>query len=158
MRAQFDAGEMALLAGLPDQIRELVTLDQGLVRDRLFPHAYLDPGEAEAEEEWQRLMHADLLKGKLDALDVFESTLRGAGVGARGAGNPGPVSVELDEEEVAAWLGALNDLRLALGVLLNVTEDLDLGRLDPEDPGAAGLHLYGFLTWVQGEMIDAVNP
>ncbi|MBI2168109.1 MAG: DUF2017 family protein [Actinobacteria bacterium] len=147
-----DPGEAAVLAGLPDQVRELIEMGEGQVHDRLFPRAYLDPTEDEAEREWQALSHADLLEGRLEALEVFRRTLAGAG------GDPrDPARMTLGEDEAAAWLGALNDLRLALGVLLEVTEDLDIAKVRPDDPRAPGLHLYGFLTWIQGELIDALS-
>ena len=41
------------------------------VRDRLFPHAYLDPTEEHAEEEWQRLVN----EGRM--LGLTEDELRG---------------------------------------------------------------------------------
>lgn len=148
-----EKAEAALLTGLPAQIRELIEGGEGQVHDRLFPPAYLDPTEEEAEQEWQRLSHEELVRGKLEALDALVSTLARAVEGRRGK-----VRMELDADETIAWLGALNDLRLALGVMLEVTEDLDIAALDPADPRAPGLHLYGFLTWVQGELIDALNP
>lgn len=148
-----ERGEAALLAGLPGQIRELVEVGEGRVHDRLFPPAYLDPTEEDAEAEWQRLMHQELLRGKIEALDVLAALLREAAGSATEL-----VTLELDAEETTAWLGAMNDLRLALGVMLEVTEDLDLSRVDPSDPRAPGLHLYGFLTWIQGDLIEALDP
>ena len=146
-------GEAALLAGLPRQILELVESGEGRVHDRLFPPAYLDPTEEDAEAEWQRLMHQDLVRAKVDALEGLAVSLEDAS-----ASTDERVVLELDAEETAAWLGALNDLRLALGVMLEVTEDLDVSRIDPADPRAPGLHLYGFLTWIQGDLIEALNP
>lgn len=147
-----DHGEAALLAELPEQIRELIEAKEGRVRDRLFPPAYLDPTEEEAEREWQGLMHEDLLRGKLEALEALSASLDRSE--ARGEDS---VVVQLDPDEAAAWLGALNDLRLALGVMLEVTEDMDLSAISPSDPHAPGLHLYGFLTWVQGDLIEALD-
>lgn len=148
-----DPGEAALLSGLPDQIRGLLETGEGQVHDRLFPPAYLDPTEEEAEREWQRLMHDDLLRGKLAAVEAFSATF------ASGReGRAGRVVLHLEPDDTAAWLGTLNDLRLALGVMLEVTEDLDLAAVDPADPRAPGLHLYGFLTWVQGDLVEALNP
>lgn len=152
VEAIFEQGEMALLRSLPEQGRELLQLDGGDVSGRLFPRAYLDPTEEPAEREWQRLMHADLLRGKLEALGALEASLdRGEVV--RG----GRVRVELESEETHAWLSALNDLRLAMGVMLEVGEDLDIAAVDPADPRAPGLHLYGWLTWVQGDLVETVS-
>ncbi|MBV8949992.1 MAG: DUF2017 family protein, partial [Actinobacteria bacterium] len=59
--------------------------------------------------------------------------------------------------ETEAWLGALNDARLALGVALGVTEDLDFEAL-ANDPAAAGYAMYGWLTSLQGALVDALLP
>ena len=147
--------EADLLTGLPADLRRLLAdPDPGETRSgvhrRLFPRAYLDPTEEEAEAEWQRLMHEDLLAQKLQTLDVLEAALTRAERGR-------DVTVELDAEESAAWLGALNDLRLALGTILEVTEELDLSTVAPDDPRASGYHVYGWLTWLQGELIEALG-
>ena len=38
--------------------------------ERLFPRAYLDPTEEDAETEWQAVVHDDLVREKLAALDA----------------------------------------------------------------------------------------
>lgn len=152
VEAIFEEGEVALLRSLPEQGRELLQLDGGDVSHRLFPRAYLDHAEEPAEEEWQRLMHADLLQGKLEALAAVEASLA-RGEPVRG----GRVRVELESDETHAWLSALNDLRLAMGVMLEITDDLDIAGVDPSDPRAPGLHLYGWLTWVQGDLVEVVS-
>jgi hypothetical protein len=148
----FEPEEAALLTGLPDELRGLVDGGAGPVHDRLFPRAYLDPTEEDAESEWQRLMHAELLAGKLAALDVVVATLAGAAPDRRGRPR---CRVSADEAE--AWLGVLNDARLALGVMLDVTEDLDPTELDPSDERLPGLSVYGWLTWFQGTLIEALE-
>lgn len=152
VRVRLESGEAALLQSLEGQLRALIAQDEGRVRDRLFPRAYLDPTEDTAEEEWQRLTHADLLKSKLRAAEVFAESLERADT----AGST--TEVVLEPEEVEAWLGALNDLRLALGVLLDVTPETDPASVPPDDPRAQGLHLYGWLTWLLGSLVDAVDP
>ncbi len=152
VRVRLEAGEAALLQSLEGQLRALIAQDEGGVRDRLFPRAYLDPTEDTAEEEWQRLTHADLLKSKLRAAEVFAESLERADT----AGST--TEVVLEPDEVEAWLGALNDLRLALGVLLDVTPETDPSSVPPEDRRAPGLHLYGWLTWLLGSLVDAVDP
>ena len=59
----------------------------------------------------------------------------------------------LDEAELAAWLTALNDLRLVLGTRLDVGEEL--GRVDPGDPRAPALSLYAYLSWLQEQAVEA---
>lgn len=64
--------------------------------------------------------------------------------------------VRLTDEQAHAWLAALNDLRLALGVLLDVTEDMP-DELPPDDPRAPHMGVYHWLTWVQESLIQAVS-
>ena len=48
------------------------------VRRRLFPLAYLDPTEEDAEGEWQRMVHPELVRSKLEALSLLAGTLQRA--------------------------------------------------------------------------------
>jgi hypothetical protein len=120
------------------------------VLDRLFPQAYLDAEDAERDAEFQRLVRNDLLKEKLANLDVVAGTLERGTVSLR------RWSVEITEEEAGAWLGALNDLRLALGVRLGITEDFD-GDIDPSDPRAPALHVLSYLGWLEENLVEALS-
>lgn len=64
--------------------------------------------------------------------------------------------VRLSDEQAHAWLAALNDVRLALGTVLEVTEDMP-DELPPDDPRAPHLGVYHWLTWVQESLIQAVS-
>ncbi len=64
--------------------------------------------------------------------------------------------VRLSDEQAQAWLSALNDVRLALGTVLEVTEDMP-DELPPDDPRAPHLGVYHWLTWVQESLIDALS-
>jgi hypothetical protein len=120
------------------------------IRERLFPRAYLDPTEEESEVDWQRIVHPELVRSKLEALSLLSATLDRAR--AKGGG----VEVVLSPEEVEAWLGALNDARLALGVALDITEDRAEQIVAPDDPAAPGLAVYTWLTGLQGELVDVL--
>jgi hypothetical protein len=63
--------------------------------------------------------------------------------------------VKLTMEQAESWLSALNDVRLALGTALDVTEDMP-DDLPPEDPRAPHLGVYQWLTWMQESLIHAV--
>jgi hypothetical protein len=65
--------------------------------------------------------------------------------------------VRLDDDQANAWLAALNDVRLALGTALDVTEDMP-DTLPPDDPREPHLSVYHWLTWVQESLIQAVSP
>ncbi len=45
-------------------------------------------------------------------------------------------------------------MRLALGVVLEVTEDEPV--IDPSDPRAQGFELYQWLTWLQGSLVEVL--
>lgn len=64
--------------------------------------------------------------------------------------------VRLTEEQAQTWLTALNDVRLALGTVLEVTEDMP-DELAPSDPRAPHLAVYHWLTWVQESLIQALG-
>ena len=135
------AEERDLLRTLPAQLRQLLVEggDDPALR-RLFPPAYL--GEPEREAEYRQLMGDELLASRQAALDVMEAT----------------VDAEvLEEEQLLGWLNALNELRLVLGTRLDVTEDMYDQEVDPDDPRAPGLALYGYLSWLQEEVVVALS-
>lgn len=105
---------------------------------RLFPPAYAE--DEEDEREYRRLVHDELVSGRLEALRTLAATLDRR---------------ELTEEELDAWLRALNDLRLLLGTRLDVTEETFTRPLDPRDPDAPELAVYGYLSWLQEQAVEA---
>jgi hypothetical protein len=145
--------EVALLRRLPADLEALVRGGDpdDPVLQRLFPRAYLDPTEEEAESEFQRLVHSDLVAERLAALALLDAALQRA-VPARGSW----VECELTEDDEAAWLGVLNDARLALGTRLGVTEEMDHRHLDLDDPDAPAFALYDWLTVLQGQLVEAL--
>jgi Domain of unknown function (DUF2017) len=151
VRVRLGHDEVAVLRGLPDQLRTVLGEGEGEpVNQRLFPPAYLDVADIEHDTEFHRLMHDDLVKEKLTNLDLVTDTL------ARGSTSVRRWTVELTEEEAAAWLGVLNDLRLALGVRLDITEDFD-GDVDDTDPRAPALRLLSYLGWLEEQLLDALR-
>jgi hypothetical protein len=151
VRVRLGHDEVAVLRGLPDQLRSVLAEDEDEpVNQRLFPPAYLDVADIEHDSEYQRLMHDDLVSEKLANLDLVTDTL------ARGTASVRRWTVELTEEEAAAWLGVLNDLRLALGVRLDITEDYD-GEVDDADPRAPAFRLLSYLGWLEEQLLDALQ-
>jgi hypothetical protein len=132
--------EQGLLVGLTGDLRALLaeTTDDPSVR-RLFPTAYHD--EPERDREYQVLARDELLQRRLEALDLVAA--------AAGA-------TELDLAGLSAWMRAVNDLRLVLGTNLDVSED-DPPRTPSDDPDAAAREVYGYLTGLLAEIVDALE-
>lgn len=137
-RLRLPAEERELLRSLPAQLREVLRTGDPSLR-RLFPPAYTD--DSEADDEFRRLMRDELLDGKLKALRVVEET-----AGAD----------QLTGEQLEAWLGALESLRLFLGTQLDVSEATYEQELDPGDPAAPALALYGYLSGLQEQAVEAL--
>ena len=143
-RLRLPTEERELLRSLPVQLAEVLRADGRRPRDpglrRLFPPAYTD--DADADDEFRRLMRGELLEGKLAALEVVEQTA---------------AADHLTGEQLEAWLGALESLRLFLGTQLDVTDATYEQELEPDDPDAPALALYGYLSWLQEQAVDALS-
>jgi hypothetical protein len=151
VRVRLAHDEVAVLRGLPDQLRTVLAEGEDEpVNQRLFPPAYLDVEDVERDAEYHRLMHDDLVKEKLANLDLVTGSLE------RGSTSVRRWTVELTDEEATAWLGVLNDLRLALGVRLDITEDFD-GDVDDADPRAPALRLLSYLGWLEEQLLHALQ-
>jgi hypothetical protein len=68
---------------------------------------------------------------------------------------PGGGLVKLSLEQAEAWLSTLNDVRLALGTTLGVSEDMP-DELPDDDPRAPHLGVYHWLTWMQESLVAAL--
>jgi hypothetical protein len=141
IRVDIPAHEQEVLRHVLPQLRELLTVGSGDDRTRrLFPTAYAE--DAEADAEYQRFMRDELITSRLAALDAIEATLD-----AR----------ELTEEQAVAWLQSINSVRLVLGSVLEVTEELDIDALEDDHPEIQGYALYGYLSMLLDELVGALN-
>jgi hypothetical protein len=68
--------------------------------------------------------------------------------------NGGKIKLTLEQAE--AWLSAINDVRLALGTALDVTEDMP-EELPADDPRAPHLGVYQWLTWMQESLVHTLS-
>ena len=136
--------ERDLLASLPGQLEGLLDgIGDGLSAPppalrRLFPVAYARDEVAEAA--YAALVRQELLEHRREALAVLAQTASAS---------------HLDDEEAAAWLGALNDLRLVLGTTLEVSEEPV--EIQPEDARYADWVCYSYLSFIQGELVEALE-
>ena len=138
-QVRLEPEEREVLRSLPGQLRELLHEGDDDALRRLNPPAYTD--EPELEEEYQRLMGDDLRRRRLEALDTMEAT-----VGAD----------RLGEDELTAWMRSINDMRLVLGTRLAVSEDTAM-EVDPLDPRAPAVALYGYLSWLEEQVVEALS-
>ena len=131
--------ERALLRDLVPQLRALLDndLSEPSLR-RLFPTAY--PEDPERDQEYRQLVGDELLERRRAALDTLLATVD---------------ATKLSEEELTAWMGSVNDLRLVLGTRLDVSEDMD-PALDLDDPDAPLLALYGYLGFLLESIVEAL--
>lgn len=129
---------------------------------RLFPDAYGGPGAEQdeaaraASAEFRRYTENELrarkradglaLVRKLDEVDP---------------GADGGAVVTLGPEESRRWLGALNDLRLALGTRLEIRDEDDgreLFALPDSDPRKPMVMAYLWLGGLQESLVEALAP
>lgn len=112
---------------------------------RLLPNAYADPVDA---SEFRRYTESDLRGKKRAHAMLMRSQL-----------------MELEDEELLinsgqalAWLGAMNDIRLALGVRLEIDETSHqrLELLSHDDPMHAVFAVYSWLGWLQESLVLAL--
>jgi hypothetical protein len=141
------AGERELLREIGPQLREVLVRQversapgEDPAVDRLFPVAY--PDDEDRQTEYRLLVQDELLSSHLAALAVLEETAD---------------AERLEEEQLLAWMRALNDVRLVLGTRLEITEDRDERPQDPRDPRMGAFAVYDYLTYLQGEIIEALS-
>lgn len=165
--AQFGESEKEVLLNLCEQIIELLAerIDHGQedplaamvgitshdsppedeVLHRLLPNAYADQVDA---SEFRRYTESTLRQKKQAHAISMRIHLKSADDGM----------VDLDHDSANAWLGALNDIRLALGVRLKVEKNSqeELELLSPDDPLRGVYAVYTWLGWLQGTLLTAL--
>ena len=112
---------------------------------RLLPNAYADQVDA---SEFRRYTESTLRQKKQAHAMAMRMHLKSAVHGI----------VEVDHDGANAWLGALNDVRLALGVRLKVEENTheELELLAPDDPMRGVYAVYRLLSWLQESIFSAL--
>ncbi|GAA2338038.1 DUF2017 domain-containing protein [Streptomyces kunmingensis] len=132
---------------------------------RLLPDAYGGPAAdsgADADElrayssEFRRFTENDLRAGKReDALAVVRS------LDSLSPGGGGGAVLKLAPDESVRWMRALNDLRLAIGTRLDITDEEDtdlLYRLPDEDPRKPMVMAYLWLGGLQETLVETLMP
>ncbi len=140
VRVNLEVHERLLLGELLDELESLLDDPDDPELRRLFPPAYSDRVD---DEQYRSLVHDQLVSGRSKALATVRETLAGE---------------MLDLEQADQWLRALNDMRLVLGTRWDVTEQLDYGTLDLNEPRGRELAVYGYLSWLQEQLVEALQP
>jgi len=105
---------------------------------RLFPTAY--PDDADRDAGYQILARGHLMDQRNDALAVMRHTAHNS---------------TLTQDELAAWMRSVNDVRLVLGTRLDVGEDD--AELDLDSPDFDERVAYENLGAVLHHMVDAMS-
>jgi hypothetical protein len=155
VRVRLDAAESDTLASLVADLVAALRPD-GLapddpVRLRLFPDGYQDNPDAAAA--FRELTEHSLREERLGRAQQCLAEL------ADVSGSRRRRDITLPGSAAQRWLQVLNDMRLAMGTRLGVTEDSDLedvAALDPTDPGSMAWALYTYLTAVQDSLVRAL--
>lgn len=130
-------GSRQALVDLAGQLDALLTSDGPEVR-RLFPTAYNKDPDRDAG--YQVFARDQLIEKRQGAIEILRTTIE---------------AESLSEEDLAAWMGVLNDFRLVLGTILDVSED-DHG-VDFDAPDAQLQLLYRQLGWLVEAAVVALT-
>jgi Domain of unknown function (DUF2017) len=164
MVSTLDHREAGLLRGLVTQVLDMLTeRRQAAPEDALVELTGIRTGPSQPPEDevLARLLpdfHREdpVLAGALRSLrepELIEAKSRAAAVVLATCPEDGG-RIELDVDQADLWLSALNDVRLALGTTIGVTEDMP--EYPPEDEAlAAHLGVYQWLTFVQDALVQA---
>jgi hypothetical protein len=112
---------------------------------RLLPDGYQD--DPEAAREFRKYTELSLRAAKHENAQLMLNSLPEQGG-----------KIQLTADEAHAWLKALNDVRLALGTKLGVTEDFEdqWDRLAQSDPRRTAYEVYAWLGAVQESLVRAL--
>lgn len=136
-RIEMDDQLRQVLAELMEHLAQLLSDPDSPALHRLFPPAYSDPAHAEMQDEYRRLMQEDLLERRRAECQAVMANAS---------------ATELDEEQLMAWSRAINSMRLALGTLLDVSEDDP-----PRSPVTYEESAYHWLSVLLEETIEALS-
>jgi hypothetical protein len=137
-----DSADLEAMTGLSDN----TSPPDDPVVARLLPDAYQD--DPEASSEFRRYTERSLRSEKAAAARTVLATLP-----------PRGGRIRLSEPEAQAWLRALNDVRLALGTRLGVTDDFEdrVTEMGPDDPRSAAVGIYQWLAFLQETLVQALS-
>ena len=137
-----------LVADLVSALQPDALDDDDPVYRRLFPDGYQDNPEAAAA--FRSLTEQGLRDDRLERARHCLSDL------AAVAGSGRRIDVTLDADAAERWIQVLNDMRLAIGTRIGITEDDSYVDIDPRQPEAMPRAVYAYLTGVQDAVVRAL--
>lgn len=163
---QIEALEIALLTSMIEQIISLLTplqdsensdplaqmvgIDQTAQKPeddvvlRLLPDAYQD--DKEASNEFRRFTERSLRELKIKRAQFVLENL------------PEPdKTILIKPKDFEAWLTVINDVRLALGTRVGISEGEDEENITGEEEIDHVKDIYSWLTWLQSNLLEEMN-
>jgi hypothetical protein len=163
---QIEALEIALLTSMIEQIIALLTplkdsensdplaqmvgIDQTAQKPdddvvlRLLPDAYQN--DKEASNEFRRFTERSLRELKVKRAQFVLENL------------PEPdKTISIKAKDFESWLTVLNDVRLALGTRVGISEVEDEENITGEEEIDHAKDIYSWLTWLQSNLLEEMN-
>jgi hypothetical protein len=144
---RLDEIEAQLLTSLLDDLAEVVEEDlfeaNDPVRERLFPVGYRD--DIEASDDFRGLTESSLRAERVQRARACSDDIHGAD------------EIVLDADAAERWIQSLNDLRLALGTRLHITDETDPSTIDETHPQAPVWNVYYWLTGLQDSILSRLR-
>jgi hypothetical protein len=122
---------------------------------RLLPDAYRDDPEGAAD--FRRFTEQGLRETKVRNAQTLIGSLEAGGMADEPQADD--VDVDLDADQVQAWLRSLTDIRLALATRLGITDDDQdhWSALSEDDPAYSMHAIYDWLGFVQESLVLAID-
>jgi hypothetical protein len=152
LRVRLSVRERDALRALSGQIAEVVSGEHDLagegsaIRARLFPSAYTQ--DPLADLEYQEMVGNSIADQRSESLETFARTLD------EGLTRRVFWTVDLNPDEAAAWLSAVNDARLTLAMVVGIETEAQWEE-GPDPRDQASVMLY-YLGWLEEQLVTAM--
>jgi hypothetical protein len=131
----------------------LAKRDHPSAHDRIFPP--LIQADPQANTEWRELVGPDLRHLFVSAGETIIRDLTGMRDDPLRENH---LQVMFPAEHLPAWMTAINEARLILGAVYQVTEeDMELHEPSPDDPKALAILKIGILGELMGFLVEFVS-
>lgn len=133
---------VGLIESLCTELETLLRTDSPLL-ERLFPPPYGD--DTERNEGYAVLAGPELVEHRLEALATVRTVLH---------------STRVTEDQFMAWMRSLNDMRLVLGTMMDISDDDRPPEVDRRYAKAFAVYefLGGLLELTVSALSDGLDP